>query len=268
MLWLGTLTSVILVLLAFKFFTFIKGADIAFWGVIALLCQPFGIYFHLGMSEGLFLCALLGSFFSIATRSSIGLAVSATALVLVRPNGLFLLPVLMIYAAEADQLGWRAVIRRPASWIGRIWPLAFPVLAFFGYSVFQWTRTGNPFAFSAAQAGWGRSFTWPFAGFFNGGDFATQFDSWYTVVLLLLAIAIWRKLPLSFNMLIWISILLPLFSGSVASMPRFTTVMFPLFLFAGEVLAKHRWRIPIVMSSFVLQLFWLGFWLRGDWLAC
>ena len=268
MLLLGAIFSCIVAVLAMNLFTFLKGPVVAVWSTFALFMQPFGIYFHLGMTEGLFLAALLGSFISVANRSWIGLAVCTTALVLTRPNGLFLLPVLLLFAAEVDGMDSRSSLNRPEYWIKRAAPLLFPVTAFAAYCVFQWQRTGDAFAFSSAQAGWARSFTLPFEGFFNGGDIATQFDSWYTLVLLAVLILLWKRLPLSFNILLGISILLPLFSGSVASMPRFTTILFPLFLLAGEWLAASRWRYPVLAVCFAAQLFWFGLWLNGALITC
>lgn len=268
MLLLGALFSALLALLALRFFSLLKGEVAAFWGVMAILLQPFGIYFHLGMTEALFLSALLGSFLSIAKRSPAGLAFCATALVLTRPNGLFLLPVLMFYVMEVDSSRIDDLWRRPLHWVKRLWPLVFPVIAFVAYGVFQWKRTGDPFAFSSAQAGWDRSFTWPFVGFFNGGDIATQFDSWYALALLALAFTVRKKLPLSFNLLIAISILLPLFSGSVASMPRFSSILFPLFLLAGSTLAHSRWRVPALVAAFLLQLCWFHLWSHGELITC
>lgn len=268
MLLLGALFSGLLALLALRFFTVLRGEIAAFWGVMALLLQPFGIYFHLGMTEALFLCALLGAFLSIAKRSGAGLALCATALVLTRPHGIFLLPVLLVYALEVDGARIHDIWERPFHWMNRLWPLVFPVVAFAVYGVFQWQRTGDLFAFSSAQAGWGRSLTWPYTGFFNGGDIATQFDSWYTLALLALAVAVRKKLPLSFNLLIAVSILLPLFSGSVASMPRFSAVLFPLFLLAGSALAHSRWRVPILVAAFLLQSGWFHLWLNGELITC
>src|SRR5690606_8920715 len=146
-----------------------------------LLVQPFGIYFHLGMTEGLFLCALLGAFLAAAKRRPWALAFCATVLVLTRPNGLFLLPVFIVYAHEAEGHSWASLWKKRMDVAWRSWPLLIPVAAFLGWCFHQWKMTGDPFAFSAAQAGWGRRFTWPFMGFFNAGDPATQFDSWFSL---------------------------------------------------------------------------------------
>lgn len=264
---MGALLSAALAWLAYRFFSLKADETAAGWGVMALFLQPFGIYFHLGMTEALFLSALLGAFIAIEERSGFALAVSTAILVLTRPNGLFMLPVLLVYMAEKEgdvALLWK----RPRILLLRFWPMVFPLLAFVAYCAFQWSLTRNAFAFSAAQAGWGRHFTWPHTGFFNAGDIATQFDSWFTLALLALVFLLRKRLPLSMNLLLWISILLPLFSGSVAAMPRFASILFPLFMLFGSLLAQWRWRAPALALSFLLQLGWLRLWLDGALITC
>ena len=90
--------------------------------------------------------------------------------------------------------------------------------------------TGFFFAFSIAQDGWYREATFPIMSFFRKGDLATQFNSIYTILVIIYAIWIRKKLPLSLNIFILVSLLLPLCSGSVTSMTRFISVMFPLFM--------------------------------------
>jgi hypothetical protein len=63
--------------------------------------------------------------------------------------------------------------------------------------------TGYYFAFSIAQAGWYREFMFPLFAFFRRGDFATQFNSVYTILVIILSAMIWKKLPLSMNLLAW-----------------------------------------------------------------
>lgn len=268
MLVLAPILCAIWVLLALRLFTHIQGERAASWTVLLLLLQPFGIYFHLGMTESLFFIGLLGAFLSITERSWAGSALSSTVLVLTRPNGLFLLPVLLLYAAERDGSDPRSILREPRAWFKRGAPLLVALAAFMLYCGYQWQHTGRPFAFSAAQAGWNRRFGWPFAGFFNAGDIATQFDSWYTIGLLVLAFLVRRQLPLSLNLLLWISLLLPLFSGSVASIPRFTSLLFPFFLLGGRWLEGTRWRYVVLAGCFLLQLGWFRLWLEGELITC
>lgn len=265
---LGLLLTVVLALLALRFFRETAGTDVALWSTLALLLQPFGIYFHLGMTEALFLCALLGALLSVRRGNTMGLIIGATLLVLTRPNGIYLLPVLVAYQIGQNGGGWSDLWKKPLSTWGRSWPLIFPVLAYAAWCGYQWAKTGTPFASLAAQAGWDRGLTWPWAGFFNAGDQATQFDSWFTIGLIMLAFAMRKRLPFAFNLFLWISILLPLFSGSVASMPRFSTILFPLFILAGQFLAHHRFRWAILGVSFLVQLGWFRLWLNGDLITC
>ena len=64
--------------------------------------------------------------------------------------------------------------------------------------------TDHYFAFIKAQAGWYKEFMFPLLSLFRRGDLATQFNSVYTILFMLLAIVMAKKLPLSLNVLIWI----------------------------------------------------------------
>ncbi|MCB0794531.1 MAG: hypothetical protein KDB88_07315 [Flavobacteriales bacterium] len=255
--------------LAYALFHHERNERIAKWAVLAMLLQPFGIYFHLGMSEPLFLVGLLGSFLAVARGSALGLALMGTILVLSRPNGLFLLPGLVLYSLEQEGQGSvREILSHPVHALHKALPLVVPILAFMCYCAYQWSTTGDPLAYLSAQAGWGRRFTHPFSGFFNAGDPATQFDSWYTIILLLLVGLLAKRISLSFCWVMLIVVVMPLFSGSVASMPRFTTVLFPLFLITGEWLSRIRAPVLVLLISFIAQLFWFWAWLEGDLVTC
>ncbi|HMN07045.1 MAG TPA: hypothetical protein PKD45_15125 [Flavobacteriales bacterium] len=79
---------------------------------------------------------------------------------------------------------------------------------------------------------------------------------------------LWVESKLPFNLLLWVGVLLPLFSGTVAGMPRFTTVMFPLFMLVGGFLAVSRWRFVFLAASFLVQVAWFRLWLSGDPITC
>ena len=73
-------------------------------------------------------------------------------------------------------------------------------ITFLIYGLYQYKMTGEFFAFSIAQAGWYREPTIPILAFFRRGDFATQFNSVYTIVFILYAIWSYKKLPFSLNL--------------------------------------------------------------------
>ncbi len=137
-------------------------------------------------------------------------------------------------------------------------------MAFLLYCMYQHQMTGYYFAFSIAQAGWYREFMFPLLSFFRRGDFATQFNSVYTIIVILIFGFSWKKFPLSLNVFIWISLLFPLFSGSVTSMQRFISVIFPFSMILGEWTFSLRNRNLLLVSLLALQLFAFHFWLVGS----
>ncbi len=262
------LLSIVLPVVAHRTFNALSDAGSALWGALVMFAFPFSIYFHLHMSEGLYALLLMGSFLAVSRRSSSWLMISSSLMVLARPNGLVMLLPLALFICEREGITFRSFWHERVRVIKALLPLAAGALAFAAYGVYQWRMTGTPFAFSKAEEGWGRHLTWPFMGFFNGGDIATQFESWYTIVLIIASAFLTRKLPLSLALLIWIGILFPLCSGTVSDMMRYTSVMFPFFLLSGTWLEISRWRVAVIASALVLQFAWFWLWLQGGLLAC
>lgn len=121
--------------------------------------------------------------------------------------------------------------------------------------------TGEFFAFSIAQRGWYREFMFPILALFRRGDFATQFNSFYTILVMLFAILAWKRFSLSLNVLIWTSLIFPMCSGSITSMQRYISVIFPLTIFLGEFLLRSKRPYAILSVIFAVQLFIFYFWL-------
>ena len=119
------------------------------------------------------------------------------------------------------------------------------------------------FAFSVAQQGWYRDFMFPLLALFREGNVANQFNSIYTIAFILIAIFSWKKLPLSLNILIWLGLLLPLTSGSVQSMPRFISIIFPFTLIIGSWFYPSKKRYLLLTGLGLLQLLTFYFWLTG-----
>jgi hypothetical protein len=143
-------------------------------------------------------------------------------------------------------LNWQSLVNWKNIGISCLF-LAGP-LALVLYGMYQYQMTGNYMAFGAAQAGWGRRFMFPFMAFFREGDVRMQFNSVYTILVMVYAIYFARKMPLSFQLLVWIGLLLPLTAGSVVSMPRFISMLFPL-IFIGCVLLATEIEIPTLYCS-------------------
>lgn len=225
--------------------------------LMAFALFPFAVFLHVHYAEALFLFVLLTVFNCLIDDRRWQAALLLAILVLVRPNGLFVLPVAVLFLVEQRRSVWRTS--------GILLMFVPTALAFSAYCYFQYVHTGEAFAFSLAQAGWGRDLSWPWTGFFKSGDLATQIESIYTIALVVLALVVRKRMPLSYNVLLWTNILVPLCSGSVDSITRFTLVLFPLFLLAGPWLATiHvRWRIVLGCIGLTLQLVCAWLWATG-----
>jgi Gpi18-like mannosyltransferase len=221
------------------------------------LAFPFSVFLHVHYSELLFLVLLVWTFVHLHEARILPAALLLSALVLVRPSGLFMLPAAYLYLLErrhGTALPW---LHRPA--LRDLPVLLAPALAFAAYCYHQFRSTGDPFAFSTAQAGWGRGLSWPWESFFSSGDVASQIESVYTLLLIPAAFLLVRNMPLSLWVLVFLNILVPLFSGSVDSMTRFTLVLFPLFFGAAQRLGpwKRSWTVVLLLVMLQLVCAWL-----------
>ncbi len=239
----------------------------ALFFALVLIGFPFAFHQSMFYTEALFLTAMLLAFLCVHHGRYLWLAPVLAALVLVRPNGIAVL--LPLYAYHLERTGvlhgarvrWRDVAGRAN--IRRSLPFVAGAAAFMGWCLYQHRMTGHYFAFSMAQAGWYREPMFPLLAFFRSGDAATQFNSFYTIAAVLFAFFTRRLLPLSLNLLVLLGILLPLCSGSVASMPRFISVLFPLSI--TLTLLAYRGRHRYMALAVVLVLHYASFigWATG-----
>ena len=251
---------------------FINESKKAFYYSLVFLLLPFHYYFSMMYSEGIFLTFLIFSFISIHTRKYLYIPILMIPLVLARPNGIVAMIPLYLYFLEKNNIVSKkyfdfTLLFSRKNILQSLLFLTGP-LAFIAWLMYQKQMTGYCFAFSIAQAGWYREFMLPFLSFFRRGDFATQFNSWYTLLIIFLSIFMWKKLPLSLNLLIWTSLLLPLCSGSMTSMPRFTSIIFPITIIYGDWFYSTKYKYAILLVLFSLQLFTFYYWLIGDPFGC
>lgn len=225
---------------------------------------PFHYYFSVFYTEAIFFCFLMGSFVSIQQRKYWLTSFLIIPLTLIRPNGIILLVPLYLFMLEQESLlkpgfSLKKVFQKENA-LRSLFFLSGPI-AFFLYGFYQFRMTGDFFAFSAAQQGWYREFMFPLMAFFREGNLANQFNSVYTILFILIAAFSWKKFPLSLNILIWLSLLLPLSSGSVQSMPRFISLIFPFSMLIGSWIYKWNYHNFALSILFLLQLFTYYFWL-------
>jgi hypothetical protein len=231
---------------------------------LSFMLFPFHYYYSMYYTEATFFTFLAFSFLSINKRKYWLTSILLIPLTLVRPNGIACLLPLFIYHIEVEGgfatfyasiklFNWQKIKNV-------LWFLSAP-LALAVYCIYQKYMTDHYFAFIKAQAGWYKEFMFPLLSLFRRGDLATQFNSVYTILFMLLAIVMAKKLPLSLNVLIWISMLLPMTSGSVSCMPRYISTIFPFSIYLASFFTNKKKGILILPVIFLLQLLTFYPWL-------
>jgi hypothetical protein len=246
---------------------FFNDQRLALFNSVLLFSFPFSFYHSMFYTEALFLSFLVYCFLSIYYGRYLLLMVLLIPLTLIRPNGIIALVPLYLYHLERK--GFLQKLR--VKWMDifsiknaqqSLFFVSAPLALFF-YCLYQYKMTGFYFAFTIAQDGWYREWTFPLLSFFRSGDFATQFNSIYTILVILFAFWVRKALPASFNALVFLSLLLPLCSGSVWSMARYVSVIFPLFMGLSYIIHRTRYQYFILSLCFVFQLFSLYWWIMN-----
>lgn len=232
--------------------------------VLISMLFPFSLHLFLVYTESLFMMLMLWCFLCIARKQWAGFALLSAMLVLCRPNGLLMAVPFGVYMLEQHTelsfKGFIKAIRQPLYYTLFAMPLAFA-----GWMLVQYALTGDLFAFSKAQAGWNKQAMFPLLAFFRNGFWQDQFSSVYTIAVMVFSASQFKKWPLSFSLLVWINILLPLSAGSVVSMTRYISILFPLYIALGrnEALKPMPFRL-LMFALMAAQVVCVGLWLRSD----
>ena len=132
---------------------------------------------------------------------------------------------------------------------------AMPVLGMLMYSAFIWRLAGNPFAWLAGHAAWGRHYSGLTAIVSDRYNYIANeglygyvsqvpLDLLNALGVIFVLATVWpvaRSLGLAYAVFILINILPPIAQGGLMSAGRFSSVLFPAFLWlAAAVPARHR----------------------------
>lgn len=176
------------------------------------------------------LIALAGVF--AARRRWASCAACAAAATLARPEG----AILIIPIAAAAAQAWKSM---PTASRGRAVGAALsPIAALVGYSGYLWWSLGQPFAWTKAQAAWGRSFhsTGIYAALLSLLTAARHHETWlfrdgiFCLVFLVCLLVAWRAgVPRAWIVAGAAMVLLPLTSGAFTSDARFGLLALPVY---------------------------------------
>jgi len=233
-----------------------------------LFIFPTSYFLHIGYTESLFLMLALSSVYSARKQRWLAAAIFGALTCMTRANGLVLLPVLVMEAAQQ----YRATRRWRWQWLY----ILLAACGFGGYLLLNKYVTGNAFAFtSLMQQFFGKSLSTPLHGIDNALGSMTRSPTeaemvgTQEVVFILLGLVCtvvsWFKLRPTYsvwmtgNWLIFVSV------SFVLSVPRYTLTMFPIFILFAMLAAKRIWLALITLWSILYLSFFASTFVWGHW---
>ena len=237
----------------------------AFYISLVFLLFPFHFHYSMMYTEAVFFTFMIYSFLAIYYRKYWIVALLLIPLVLTRANGIVLLLPLYLFFLEREgvlskkKFDFKLFFSREIILKSLFFTTA--VLAFLLYCFYSKHITTHFFAYSIAQRGWDRNLMFPFLSLFRKGSFPVQFNSFYVLAVMAYAVWIWKKNSWSWNILIWIGLLFPLCSGTVDAMPRYMSIIFPLFIHFGTWIytkkINYAFLILLIMAQLAVFYLWV-----------
>ncbi len=236
---------------------------------------PTAIFFSAVYTESLFLCLTVASFYYIRERRWVLAGLVGFFGSLTRVEGVLMaLPFVIewgiaLYEQRGDWFKWPLdTVVKPIVGIALI-PAGLVT-----YMAYLWVLTGDPLYFSHVQAHWGRHLAAPWVSFGHAihmitGGYAAQtianqlLEVTFTLLMLAVLAVGFRRLRVSYIAYMAVSILVPLSTSSLMSMPRFALVLFPMFVLFGLWGAKPT--VNNIIVAFSLPLLGLFTVLFADW---
>ena len=228
---------------------------------------PTAVFFSAVYTESLFLMLTVASFYYMRERrwwlaGAIGLLASLT-----RVEGVLLA---VPFAIE----WWSAYRENVAAGAKNLAPIVLIPLGLVLFMTYLWVLNGDPLYFSHVQSHWNRQLAAPWTSIGNsfhkiatsvGPQTVAQqiLELVFTALMIGVLAAGWRKLKASYIAYMALSILMPLCTSSLMSMPRFALVLFPMF--AILALWGGRARINNAIVALSLPLLGLFTVLFADW---
>ena len=228
---------------------------------------PFAFVFGAVYSEALFLAATLACFYLFRTRRWILGGLCGALATATRVNGIMMWPALAWIAwsgvsggEDTRREGRRAIIG-----------LLLVGAGVGSYSLFVYRLSGNPFEWAAAIQRWGyypggspftvffglgrALITHPYA--FLAGERMAPYDSLNGVAALACVVSvpfIWMRLGAGYGLFMAANLWLPLSSGQVEGMGRYSAVMFPLFIWLASLRSRATFVPTVIVFAMLYSL--------------
>lgn len=251
--------------------------EVVLWGVIFLVFFPTSFYFASFYTESLFLSLAVWSFYFLRRKNYIISSLLAGLTTATRIVGLSFLPVFLALFLKS---------RSKKNLVKGTFSILLSVSGLIFYMFYLFTKTGNPIEFFTSVSIFGEqrqsSFILLPQVFYRylfkiipNLDYSyspvvltTFLEIGVAVVFFILSILAFYKLRLEYALYLLTSYIIPTFSGSFSSLPRYILLSFPAFILISSIFEKKKFlRIFCFASIFLLLFIYSSLFFRGYWVS-
>ena len=243
-------------------------ANVAYHAIFYIAIFPTAIFFSAVYTESLFLLLTVASVYYARRGNFITSGIFGALASMTRVEG-------VLTALPLAYEVWRAWSERRGTTLARgAVGLALVPLGLVSYMFYLYALQGDPMAFSKVQAEWDRHFAPPWVSIANtvhaiaisplNSNVANHvIELFFTGAFLILMVVAFRTLRPSYAWYFAASLLMPMCTASLMSMPRFVLVVFPAFMLLA--LWGRRPSVNSALVSFFLPVLGLFTVLFADW---
>jgi hypothetical protein len=254
--------------------------EVARTAIWLLAAYPFALFYSAVYTESLFLLGAAAAFYHFRRREYRQSAMWGLLVGLTRPNGCFLalplgilaldafLPRALVGGPASERLDATEAPRGLRSSLPALGAAAMPGLGVLLYSAYVWNLTGDPFAWAEGHLAWGRQYQglgilvserYEFLSESGVYEYTSQkpgdlLNALGAIFVLVAAWPVARRLGLAYAVFVLVNILPPLAAGGLLSAGRFSSVLFPAFVWLAAVVPP-RHRTAWIASFMALQAF-------------
>jgi Gpi18-like mannosyltransferase len=236
---------------------------------------PTAVFFSAVYTESLFFALTVASFYYIREHKWLTAGLIGALAALTRVEGVILVvPYAIELFSAARAAGFKRFFSPPWRVVRIVLGLFAMPLGLAAYMGWLWVLHGDPLYFSHVQSHWNRQLAWPWVAAVHAYKVIVHAKSTiaisnqsieiaFTILMIAVLCGGIRRLRPSFTAYMALSILIPMSTSSLMSMPRFALVLFPMFVILA-LWGGKTW-VNNVIVAFSLPLLGLFTVLFADW---
>jgi len=252
-------------------------SKIALNALLLYLFFPYALFFTTGHTESLFLLLILLTFYFLEKKQYFGASIFGMLVTLTRPNGLIIFFVvalaILLDIIKKKNNNFKEISKK-------IFYLFIIPLGTFGYSVFNYLKTGNFFYWIESRTKTA-SGTYPSINNFLHLDLALNrlgsitfryMEVAVLIIFFLFLLISWfwvrkNKFPLYYWLYSLLVFLMPLLVNNFPSYGRYQLVSFPFFIFLAIIL-NNKYLLWLILLGFLgLQIYFIIYMVNWYFIA-